>query len=136
MLPTNTTQAEPKKAWLEDKKEQEEYKNRHYAIQEDPKSNESMDEAGAEGGEDEMTEPKADQDMAEQSSEHEDQGQAQSSDQGLKIQRKGSIMSPMKENRGENMDENEASGEKEAQRTQRTRNNSNKFTTPLAKKRS
>lgn len=95
-----------------------------------------MDEEGAEGGEDEMTEPKADQDMAEQSSEHEDQGQAQSSDHGLIIQRKGSIMSPMKDNRDENMDDNEASEEKEAQRAQRTRNNSNKFTTPLAKKRS
>ena len=78
-----------------------------------------MDEGGAEGGEDEMTELKADQEMvADQSSERDDQGQAQSSDQGLKIQRKGSIMSPMKENnRDENMDDIEASGEKgEAQR--------------------
>ena len=47
-------------------------------------------------------------------------------------------MSPMKENnRDENMDDIEASGEKgEAQRAQRTRNNTNKFTTPLQKKRS
>jgi len=44
----------------------------------------------------------------------------------------------MKENnRDENMDDIEASGEKgEAQRAQRTRNNTNKFTTPLQKKRS
>ena len=98
-----------------------------------------MEDAGAEGGEDEMTEPKADQEMmADQSSERDDQGQVQSSDQGLKIQRKGSIMSPMKDNnRDENLDENEVSGEKgETQRAQRTRNNSNKFTTPLQKKRS
>ena len=89
-----------------------------------------MDEAGGEGGEDEMTEPKCDQDLADQSSERDDLGQVRSNE--LKIQRKGSIMSPMKNNIDDDNEDNEASGDRDQQRAQRTRpNNSNKFTVPL-----
>lgn len=71
-----------------------------------------MDEADAEGGEDEMTEPKGDQDLADQSSERDDQGQLRTNE--LKIQRKGSIMSPMKNNNIEDDNEdNDASADKD-----------------------
>ena len=88
-----------------------------------------MEEAGAEGGEDEMTEPKGEQDLADQSSERDDLGLVRSND--LKITRKGSIMSPMKVNHLDDNEDNDGSGDKDLQRAQRTRPNVNKFTVPL-----
>ena len=59
-----------------------------------------------------MTEPKGDQDLADQSSERDDLGQVRAND--LKIQRKGSIMSPMKNNSIEDDNEdNDASGDRD-----------------------
>ena len=62
MLPTASRQTESK-SWLEENKNDQDLDKPDRSLDEDPKSNQSMDEGGAEGGEDEMTELKADQEM-------------------------------------------------------------------------
>ena len=67
-----------------------------------------MNDEEHEGGEDEMTEPKADQEINGESSEIEMLGLNEDK-KNLKLTRKGSIMSPLKGNRGdESSDENDA----------------------------
>ncbi len=74
MLSANTKLTQVK-TWAEETKEGELINNQPNQSQDDDQqSNESMQDAGAEGGEDEMTEPKGEQDLADQSSEREDQG--------------------------------------------------------------